>query len=173
MTWDMTNMPVQSSLVNAIPFQRRWRQKREICAWANGPCACCMSAPWTDGFHVSQAITRCHVHTAFLRCLSCFGVELLVQIILLHELWTPNVGGWHASWMCSSGMHLETRTLTASLACVESAPCGLAAVSWLVDLTPGATSRLGYTWPPSLLTLCLDSGQNFSPFPAAFPCWKH
>lgn len=74
-----------------------------------------------------------------------FRPESLVQIAPLHELWALNdidVGGWHASRTRSSGMHSETQTLTGSLACVEPAPCGLAAISWLVDLTPGESSVL-------------------------------
>lgn len=46
----------------------------------------------------------------------------------------------------------DTHSLTRSVSDLECAPCGLVAVSWLVGLTPGANSRLIYTWPPSLLS---------------------
>lgn len=93
-------------------------------------------------------------------------VCLLVQIALPHELWALNdihVGGWHASCTRSSGMLLETRTLTGSLACFECAPYGLAAVNRLVDLTIGGNSWKRYTWPSGLLTLYLPS-----PFTSVF-----
>lgn len=100
---------------------------------------------------------------------SCFSARIACANCAAS--WTVSTE-WHRCWRLTCFAHTflrdalkEKRTLTGSLACVEPAPCGLAAFSWLVDLTPGESSVLKVHLTPRFahFTSALMVGRHFLP----------
>ncbi len=158
------------ALLTRFSFKEEKRQEREICVFANGPCACCMSASWTDGFQLSHAIALLCAHT-----MSVVLFWAKIASANCTASWTVSTE-WHPCWRLTCFVHMflwdAVRDTDFGRVCGMCWACTLrTGGSQLTCLIWHLVATAGLDTPdPQVCSLHVwrDGRQNFSPFTSVF-----